>query len=88
VARIAADPELREVASGALVVLERIVKEASAMHKETKAAAADKEVRGKGGGVCLGGWVSGGFDHLGRSGFRGQAMPLGWTCECGDGHFD
>ncbi|GBF90643.1 elongation factor EF-3 [Raphidocelis subcapitata] len=43
VARAAADPELRDVASSALVVLERIVKEASAMHKETKAAAADPD---------------------------------------------
>lgn len=46
VARAAADPELRDVASGALLVLERIVKEASAMQKETKAAAANQEVRG------------------------------------------
>jgi hypothetical protein len=43
VARAAADPELRDVASAALVVLERIVKEASAMHQETKAAATDPE---------------------------------------------
>ena len=43
VARAAADPELRDVASGALVVLERTVKEASTMHKETAAAAASAE---------------------------------------------
>jgi hypothetical protein len=48
VARAAADPELREVATNALGVLERILKEAHAMHTETKAAAADKEV-----GLCF-----------------------------------
>lgn len=45
-ARAAADPELRDVASHALTVLGRVLKESDAMAKEEKATAAavDKEV--------------------------------------------
>jgi hypothetical protein len=41
IARAAADPELRDVASGALVILERVSKEGEALLAEPAAAKAD-----------------------------------------------